>query len=87
MHNGLQVLQVDHEPGLRVRLNAGPDNPSGIGAQLRLMGAGVAAGPVREVHAGGGYWSVDDPVTVLANPMKATVLWIRWPESQFVSFF
>jgi hypothetical protein len=67
---------VGATPGIRVRLDAGPDNPWGIGAQLR-----VGRGPVREVHAGSGYWSVDDPVTVLARG-SGTELWIRWPGGQ-----
>jgi hypothetical protein len=61
-------------PGLRVRLNAGPGNPNAIGAQLRAGG-----GPAREIRAGSAYWSVDDPVTVLAAPSGASELWIRWP--------
>ena len=39
------------KPGIRVRLDGGPANPLGIGAQLRVL-AGSARGPVREVHAG-----------------------------------
>lgn len=61
-------------PGLRVRLNGGSDNPAAIGAQLR-----VGSGPVREIRAGSGYWSVDDPVTVLSLPADAREVWIRWP--------
>jgi enediyne biosynthesis protein E4 len=62
------------KPGLRVRLSAGRENPTGIGAQMR-----VGNGPVREIRAGSAYWSVDDPVTVLALPANASELWIRWP--------
>ena len=61
-------------PGIRVRLDAGADNPFGIGAQLR-----AGNGPVREVRAGSAYWSMDDPVTVLATPTNALELWVRWP--------
>ena len=64
--------------GLRVRLDGGPANPLGIGAQLRIV-AGAARGPVREVHAGSGYWSMDGAVTVLALPAGATAVWVRWP--------
>jgi len=60
-------------PGVRVRVDAGPDNPTGVGAQLR-----IGTGPVREIRAGSAYWSVDDPVTVLARS-GAGDLWIRWP--------
>ncbi|MGQ0650640.1 MAG: FG-GAP-like repeat-containing protein [Gemmatimonadaceae bacterium] len=65
-------------PGLRVRLDGGPGNPLGIGTQLRII-TGAKRGPVREVRAGGGYWSMDSPVTVIALPDEADSLWIRWP--------
>jgi hypothetical protein len=65
-------------PGVRVHLSAGPGNPLGIGSQLRIV-AGAVRGPVREVRAGGGYWSMDGAVTVLALPAGASALWVRWP--------
>jgi hypothetical protein len=65
-------------PGLRVRLNAGPDNPWGIGAILQVSSPS-GRGPAREIHAGGGYWSMDAPTTVLALPSGADTLVIRWP--------
>ena len=63
-------------PGLRVRVNAGRDNPNGIGAQLRVSNG---TGPVREIHAGSAYWSMDDPTTVMALPPNPQELWVRWP--------
>ena len=65
-------------PGVRVHVSAGLGNPLGIGVQLRVV-AGAARGPVREVRAGGGYWSMDGAVTVLAMPTGASALWVRWP--------
>jgi hypothetical protein len=67
-------------PGLRVRVHAGPTNPLGIGAQLRLV-RGAQRGAVRELHAGSGYWSMDAATTVLARPLPSATdsLWIRWP--------
>jgi hypothetical protein len=65
-------------PGIRVRVEGTPDNPFGIGAQLRVR-RGSSAGPAREIHAGSGYWSVDDPVTVLALPADASEIWVRLP--------
>ena len=66
--------------GVRVRVDAGPDNPLGIGARLRLV-HGARRGPVRELHAGSGYWSMDGATTVLARPHPAVgdSLWIAWP--------
>jgi hypothetical protein len=66
------------KPGLRVRLNAGPSNPTGVGAVIRLK-YGPRFGPAREVHAGSGYWSQDSAVQVLALPEAATELWVHWP--------
>lgn len=65
-------------PGVRVRLVGPADNPLGIGAQLRVNRASDA-GPVREVRAGSGYWSVDAATTVLALPPGASSLSVRWP--------
>jgi len=36
-------------------------------------------GPVREVHAGGGYWSQDSPVQVLTGGDGPLQVWVRWP--------
>jgi len=69
---------VTAKPGLRVRLAGPPGNPSGIGAQLRVL-FGERGGPVREIHAGSGYWSQDSAVSVLAIPETPSRLWVRWP--------
>jgi hypothetical protein len=60
--------------GVRVLLDGGPLNPDAVGAQLR-----IGSGPTREIHIGSGYWSVDDPVSVLALPPGGGELTIRWP--------
>jgi len=64
-------------PGLRVKMFAGADNPWGIGARLQIS-AGGRRGPMRELHAGAGYWSVDAPTTVLALPSGADSLVVHW---------
>ena len=69
---------VGAKPGLRVRLQGPAGNPHGIGAQLRLV-CGQWQGPVREIHAGGGYWSQDSAVQVMSAPEPPTHLQIRWP--------
>jgi hypothetical protein len=63
---------------LRVRLKGRPGNPNGIGAQLRLNFA-HNQGPIRELHAGSGYWSQDSFVQVLATPEPPAAVWVRWP--------
>lgn len=65
-------------PGIRVRVEGTDDNPFGVGAQLRVR-RGSSAGPLREIRAGSAYWSVDDPVTVLALPADASEIWVRLP--------
>jgi hypothetical protein len=69
---------VGAKPGLRVRLQGPAGNPHGIGAQLRLV-SGQWQGPVREIHAGGGYWSQDSAVQVMSANGPPTHLQIRWP--------
>ena len=68
-------------PGLRVRLRGSAHNPLAIGAQMRIVSNG-ARGPLRELHAGSGYWSMDAATTVLALPIGATGLWVRWPNGR-----
>jgi hypothetical protein len=69
------------QQGLRVSLFGSSENPLGIGAVMRLKFDGHF-GPVREVHAGSGYWSQDSVVQVLASPSPPTELWVRWPGGQ-----
>ena len=69
---------VRGKPGLRVRLKGPAGNPFGYGAQLRLK-FGDQPGPVREVHGGGGYWSQDSPVQILAGAEGPVQIWVRWP--------
>ena len=65
-------------PGLRVRLVGPATNPLAIGAELRVM-TPRGGGPVRQIRAGSGYWSMDAATTVLALPTDANALLVRWP--------
>ena len=69
---------VGAKPGLRVRLRGAPGNPAGVGAAMRLV-FGNRKGPVREIHAGSGYWSQDGAVQVLSTPEPPKQIWVRWP--------
>jgi len=69
---------IGAKPGLRVRLDGSQGNPNGVGASLRLGSTGHF-GPVREVHAGSGYWSQDSAVQVMNAAEPLTQLWVRWP--------
>jgi hypothetical protein len=66
------------KPGVRVRVNASPDNPLGIGVWLRAI-AGSARGPVHEIRAGSGYWSMDGATTVIARVSGLDSISVRWP--------
>jgi enediyne biosynthesis protein E4 len=66
------------KPGLRVRLRGEGKNTSGIGATMRLVYAD-RQGPVREIHAGSGYWSQDSAIQVLNPKETARQIRARWP--------
>ncbi len=68
-------------PGVRVRLAGPAGNPTAVGAQVRLV-FGERMGPVREVHAGSGYWSQNGAVQVFGTPAAPTAVWVRWPGGQ-----
>jgi hypothetical protein len=79
--NGAQTRlfhNTSARPGLRVRVVGAPANPDGVGTQVKLVFASHA-GPVREIHAGGGYWSQDSAVQVLGTPEPPASAWVRWP--------
>ncbi len=65
--------------GLRVRLIGPAANRDAIGAAMRLVYEG-SRGPLREVHAGSGYWSQDGALQVLGNHATARAVWVRWPD-------
>ncbi|HLH56945.1 MAG TPA: VCBS repeat-containing protein, partial [Verrucomicrobiae bacterium] len=69
---------VGAAPGLRVKLKGGAGNPAAIGAAMRLVFKDHK-GPLREIHAGSGYWSQDSFTQVLAIPSPPESLWVRWP--------
>jgi hypothetical protein len=71
-------------PGLRVRLAGPAGNPDGIGAQIRIV-YGDRMGPVREVHAGSGYWSQNGAVQVFGLSAQPTGVWVRWPGGKTVT--
>src|SRR5262245_4544970 len=79
-HSGATKLfrNVRGAPGVRMRLQGMKENPSAVGAIVRLKFA-QKFGPAREVHAGSGYWSQDSATVILAAPAAPSVLEVRWP--------
>ncbi len=65
-------------PAIRVRLNAGPDNPTGVGGSVQGIGD-HGAGPRLEVQAGSGYWSQNSPIMLLARSPSLRQVQVRWP--------
>ena len=65
-------------PGLRVRVRGPASNPEAVGAQVRLV-FDKGPGPVREIHAGSGYWSQNGTVQVFGVPNRPVEAWVRWP--------
>jgi enediyne biosynthesis protein E4 len=66
------------KPGLRVRLVGLASNLDAIGAQVRVVYPN-RMGPVREIHAGSGYWSHNGAVQVLGLAERPIAVWVRWP--------
>jgi hypothetical protein len=75
---------VGAKPGYRLRLKGSEANPTAIGAAMRLS-FGEKSGPVRELHAGSGYWSQDSAVQVLGARETPTRIWVRWPGGKTVT--
>ena len=65
-------------PGLRVRLAGPGGNRYGIGAVLRVVYAD-GMGPAREVRAGSGTGSHDDPVQIMGLSGDPVAVEVRWP--------
>ncbi len=73
------------KPGLRVHLDAGKGNPTGVGTIARLKFEGDKLGPARAVTAGSGYWSQDSATLILAMPTQPTHIEVRWPGGKTTS--
>lgn len=65
-------------PGWRIVLKGATANAESVGAWIALQYADHR-GPVREIHAGSGYWSQDGAPQILASPTPPTGVWVRWP--------
>ncbi len=66
-------------PGLRVRVAGTAENRHGIGAVLRVVYADGLLGPAREVRAGSGTGSHDDPVQIMGLWGDPVAVEVRWP--------
>jgi enediyne biosynthesis protein E4 len=73
------------KPGLRIRLLGEDANPLAIGATIRMLG-GEEEGPVREIHAGSGYWSQDSALQVLSRVREPHRIRVRWPKGDVLEY-
>jgi enediyne biosynthesis protein E4 len=79
--NGAQTKLYRNQgatPGLRVRLDGTPQNPSAIGAVLRPVFMDGRKGPAREVRAGSGWLSQDSATLVFGRRSAIRSLEVRW---------
>ena len=67
-----------------MRLNAGPANPTGVGAIARLIFA-EKKGPAKIVTAGSGYWSQDSATLIFARPAVPIKIEVQWPHGQTIT--
>jgi hypothetical protein len=62
----------------RVKLRGAAANPDAVGASMRLRFGDRWSRRV-EIHAGGGYWSQDSVVGLIAGPGAPSALEVIWP--------
>lgn len=65
------------KPGLRVKVNACPANPTGVRAQVRLVFTDGTKGAERPITAGSGYWAQDSATQVLSYKKPVQHLEVR----------
>lgn len=80
-HRGATLLFRNRAaaPGLRVRLAGPPENPTAVGAVVRVVYGDGTSGPAREWQAGGGHGSQDAATAVLGLAGPPVRVWVRWP--------
>lgn len=66
------------KPAHRVILIGPPDNRQAIGARLRQIQNGKATGPLRELHAGSGFWSQSSLTTFWKNQSDKMQIRVTW---------
>jgi hypothetical protein len=76
----LRNVSTTSTAALRLRLDAGPGNPTGIGASVRRVGAGRS--PRLEVHAGSGAGSQDDAALLLRRTGTNGAVDVTWPDGR-----
>ncbi len=72
--------------GLRVRLIGSHENPRAVGAGVRVLYQDGTSGPVRQIHAGSGYWSMDGAVQVMGLRGTPATVQVRWPGGSVTEF-
>lgn len=75
-------LNENAKPGLRVLLIGPAENPSAIGAKIRLAFSDGTHGPIREIQAGSGYRSQNGFVQVMGGLEDAVSVEAIWPDGK-----
>ncbi|MBM3846638.1 MAG: CRTAC1 family protein, partial [Verrucomicrobia bacterium] len=82
-HSTLLFRNDTGKPGIHVQLNGSSVNPDAIGASVRLIYAN-RKGPRREVRAGGGYLSQDEPRILMGAAEPVVGVEVRWPQGKAI---
>lgn len=64
--------------GIRVALDAGPGNETGLGSIVRFKFKDHI-GPARVVSAGSGFWGQSSPTQIMAAPSTPEAILVQWP--------
>lgn len=72
---------VKANPGLRVRLIGPRNNPTSIGAVIRIIYE-EGLGPARQIHASSGYLSQDSAIQIMGLKKSPIGIKIRWPDGK-----
>ncbi|HIL69886.1 MAG TPA: CRTAC1 family protein, partial [Verrucomicrobia bacterium] len=70
------------KPGLRVRLQGPPENPTAAGASARIHFQNGQSGPRHEIQIGSGYWSQAGSDIILGISEAPKNLEILWPNGK-----
>lgn len=75
-------LNRSDKRGISIRLRGRPENPTAIGAEIRVQDESGNWGPKRVVRLGGGYLSCDDSTQIMGFRGKPRLIKVNWPSGE-----